>query len=90
MHALSLSLVVSGLCSYSFHGARQYEPIYDSSSSVHYLQHITLHECQGSHSELEELAREQGRHCMGARSIPLACNAIVASWSRGSEVSIRF
>ncbi|EDW70050.1 MOXD1 homolog 2 [Drosophila virilis] len=67
------------------HHLIRYEPIYDSSSSVHYLQHITLHECQGSHSELEELAREQGRQCMGARSIPLACNAIVASWSRGSE-----
>ncbi|XP_023035342.1 MOXD1 homolog 2 [Drosophila willistoni] len=67
------------------HHLIRYEPIYDSSSSVHYLQHITLHECQGSHSELEEMAREQGRHCMGARSIPLACNAIVASWSRGSE-----
>ncbi|XP_068142933.1 LOW QUALITY PROTEIN: MOXD1 homolog 2 [Drosophila tropicalis] len=67
------------------HHLIRYEPIYDSSSSVHYLQHITLHECQGSHSELEEMAREQGRQCMGARSIPLACNAIVASWSRGSE-----
>ncbi|XP_017843398.2 MOXD1 homolog 2 [Drosophila busckii] len=67
------------------HHLIRYEPIYDSSSSVHYLQHITLHECQGSHAELEELAREQGRQCMGARSIPLACNAIVASWSRGSE-----
>lgn len=39
------------------------------------------------HQELEEMAREQGRQCMGARDIPLACNAIVASWSRGSNVS---
>lgn len=39
------------------------------------------------HHELEEMAREQGRQCMGARDIPLACNAIVASWSRGSNVS---
>ncbi|EDW95510.2 uncharacterized protein Dyak_GE22605 [Drosophila yakuba] len=67
------------------HHLIRYEPIYDSSSSVHYLQHITLHECQGAHAELEEMAREQGRPCLGARSIPLACNAIVASWSRGSE-----
>ncbi|KAH8364582.1 hypothetical protein KR084_008474 [Drosophila pseudotakahashii] len=67
------------------HHLIRYEPIYDSSSSVHYLQHITLHECQGAHAELEEMAREQGRQCLGARSIPLACNAIVASWSRGSE-----
>lgn len=67
----------------------QYEPIYDSPSSVHYLQHITLRECHGMHQELEKMAREQGRQCMGARDIPLACNAIVASWSRGSNVSMR-
>jgi len=78
MHIISLTVVSRPPGSFSFHGW-QYEPIYDSSSSVHYLQHITLHECQGAHAELEEMAREQGRQCLGARSIPLACNAIVAS-----------
>ncbi|XP_065360587.1 MOXD1 homolog 2 [Calliphora vicina] len=67
------------------HHLIRYEPIYDSPSSVHYLQRITLRECHGMHQELEEMAREQGRQCMGARDIPLACNAIVASWSRGSN-----
>ncbi|XP_058985307.1 MOXD1 homolog 2-like [Musca domestica] len=67
------------------HHLIRYEPIYDSPSSVHYLQHITLRECHGTHQELEEMAREQGKQCMGARDIPLACNAIVASWSRGSN-----
>ncbi|XP_067643545.1 MOXD1 homolog 2 isoform X3 [Eurosta solidaginis] len=63
----------------------RYEPIFDSPASIHYLQQITLHECQGSGSELEIMARKQGRQCMGNRDIPLACSAIVASWSRGSE-----
>uniref|UniRef100_A0A1A9ZTT9 DOMON domain-containing protein n=3 Tax=Glossina TaxID=44049 RepID=A0A1A9ZTT9_GLOPL len=67
------------------HHLIRYEPIYDSPASVHNLQHITLRECHGMHQELEEMAREQGRQCMGARDIPLACNAIVASWSRGSN-----
>ncbi|TMW45479.1 hypothetical protein DOY81_009441, partial [Sarcophaga bullata] len=53
------------------HHLIRYEPIYDSPSSVHYLQRITLRECHGMHQELEEMAREQGRQCMGARDIPL-------------------
>uniref|UniRef100_A0A1I8Q8K7 Copper type II ascorbate-dependent monooxygenase N-terminal domain-containing protein n=1 Tax=Stomoxys calcitrans TaxID=35570 RepID=A0A1I8Q8K7_STOCA len=69
------------------HHLIRYEPIYDSPSSVHYLQHITLRECHGMHQELEMMAREQGRQCMGARDIPLACNAIVASWSHGSNMA---
>ncbi|XP_039963293.1 MOXD1 homolog 2 [Bactrocera tryoni] len=67
------------------HHLIRYEPIYDSTSSVHYLQQITLYECQGSQAELEKMAREQGRQCISNRDMPLACNAIVASWSRGSE-----
>ncbi|XP_055923857.1 MOXD1 homolog 2 [Eupeodes corollae] len=67
------------------HHLIRYEPILDSSASIQYLQHVTLHECQGSHSDLELMAREQGRQCLGARDMPLACNAIVASWARGSE-----
>ncbi|CAD7003231.1 unnamed protein product [Ceratitis capitata] len=67
------------------HHLIRYEPIYDSSSSIHYLQQITLYECQGSQPDFEKMAREQGRQCIGNRDLPLACNAIVASWSRGSE-----
>ncbi|XP_075163902.1 DBH like monooxygenase olf413 [Haematobia irritans] len=67
------------------HHLIRYEPIFDSPSSVHYLQHITLRECHGMHQELEKMARERGRQCMGARDIPLACNAIIASWSHGSN-----
>ncbi|XP_037935684.1 MOXD1 homolog 2-like [Teleopsis dalmanni] len=67
------------------HHIIRYEPIYDSSWSLHYLQHITVYECQGSSDEMEEMTREKGRMCMGARSIPLACNSVVASWARGSE-----
>ncbi|XP_036325473.1 MOXD1 homolog 2 isoform X2 [Rhagoletis pomonella] len=62
----------------------RYEPIYDSAFSIHYLQQITLFECQGFQPELEKMAREQGRQCIGNRML-LSCNAIVASWSRGSE-----
>uniref|UniRef100_A0A1I8P9N5 DOMON domain-containing protein n=1 Tax=Stomoxys calcitrans TaxID=35570 RepID=A0A1I8P9N5_STOCA len=63
----------------------KYEPIFDSSWSYHYLQHITLYECQGNNIQLEEMSRGGGQLCMGAHSLQLGCNAIVASWTRGSE-----
>uniref|UniRef100_A0A1B0FFJ9 DOMON domain-containing protein n=1 Tax=Glossina morsitans morsitans TaxID=37546 RepID=A0A1B0FFJ9_GLOMM len=67
------------------HHIVKYEPIFDSSWSYHYLQQITLYECPTIGSEIEKLSRDVGHMCMGASSLPLGCNAIIASWTRGSE-----
>lgn len=40
-----------------------------------------------STQELDLLSREQGRSCPQPGSPPLKCNAVVATWARGSEVS---
>ncbi|XP_039965559.1 MOXD1 homolog 2-like [Bactrocera tryoni] len=65
----------------------KYEPIFDSSWSVQYLQYITLYECQGSGAELEALAHEPGQQCHNIRSSPLSqtCTTYIASWSRGNS-----
>lgn len=87
--------VVAFLCCISLHFAYcmftvivvlQYEAVIDSPSSLQYLQHIILYECQGNAPELEQMAREQGRVCHKPSPF-LECNAIVAAWARGSEVS---
>lgn len=63
----------------------QYEPVFDSASSRVYLHHIMLYECQSATQELDMLSREQGRPCYQPNNPPMACNAIVATWARGSE-----
>ncbi|XP_055619095.1 MOXD1 homolog 2-like [Toxorhynchites rutilus septentrionalis] len=67
------------------HHLIRYEPVFDSASSVPYLNHIILHECQGSSPELEIMSRENGRPCYQADRSILTCNSIVAAWTRGSE-----
>ncbi|XP_030375434.1 MOXD1 homolog 2-like [Scaptodrosophila lebanonensis] len=69
-----------------FHMTR-FEPLFDSSWALHYMQQIVLYECQddGFDLELEQLSRESGRACAGARSVSQQCNAVAAVWSRGSE-----
>lgn len=67
------------------HHLIRYEPVFDSASSVPYLNHIILHECQGSSPELEILSRENGRACYKTDRSILTCNSIVAAWTRGSE-----
>ncbi|XP_062559085.1 MOXD1 homolog 2-like [Armigeres subalbatus] len=67
------------------HHLIRYEPVFDSSSSVPYLNHIILHECQGSSPDLEILSREAGRACYKTDRSILTCNSIVAAWTRGSE-----
>ncbi|XP_014093768.2 MOXD1 homolog 2 [Bactrocera oleae] len=64
----------------------KYEPVFESSWSVQYLQYITLYECQGSGPELEALAHEPGHQCHNIRSPQLlhTCNTYIASWSRGN------
>lgn len=64
----------------------QYEPVFDSAASIPYMQHIILYECQGASPELELMSREQGRPCYRPNNPPLSCNAIVATWAKGSEV----
>lgn len=66
----------------------QYEPVFDSPKSKEYLQQIILYECQGSPPKLMAMARENGRTCTARNNRPIPCNAIVATWTRGSEVSI--
>ncbi|XP_065360032.1 MOXD1 homolog 2-like [Calliphora vicina] len=67
------------------HHIIKYEPIFDSSWSYHYLQQMTLYECQGNSVEMEQLSRGSGQMCLGVKSFQLGCNDIVASWTRGSE-----
>lgn len=64
----------------------QYEPVFDSAKSRNYLQHIILYECQGHSKHLEAMAREHGRQCGAPNDPSMPCNAIVAIWTRGSEV----
>lgn len=64
----------------------QYEPVFDSAASIPFMQHIILYECQGASPELELMSREQGRMCYRPNNPPLSCNAIVATWAKGSEV----
>lgn len=65
----------------------QYEPVFDSPASRPFMQHIILYECQAASPELELMSREPGRRCSRPNAPPLSCNAIVATWARGSEVS---
>lgn len=63
----------------------QYEPVFDSSTSVLYLNHMLLYECQGLSDELENLSRQRGQPCFQLQS--MHCNTVVANWARGSDVS---
>lgn len=67
----------------------QYEPIFESDASKMYLNHIILYECHGSSPEMEIMSREYGQACpQPAVSRPVGCNSIVATWVRGSDVSL--
>ena len=65
----------------------QYEPVFESTASVPYLNHIILYECPGSSPALEVMSRENGRPCYSSDSPVLTCTSIVAAWTRGSEVN---
>ncbi|XP_058465517.1 MOXD1 homolog 2-like [Malaya genurostris] len=65
------------------HHLVRYEPVFDSSTSVLYLNHMILYECQGLSKELEMLSRERGQPCF--RMQPMHCNTVVANWARGSD-----
>lgn len=67
------------------HTHTQFEPVFNSKRSKNVLQHIILYECQGSSELLQAMSRENGRSCYGRPTLP--CNAIVAAWFKGSEVS---
>lgn len=62
----------------------QYEPLIDGDVSASKLQHIVLYECQ-ENVKLAKLAEQGGHQCYEPGSQPLACTAVVATWSRGSE-----
>ncbi|XP_040166788.1 MOXD1 homolog 2-like [Anopheles arabiensis] len=65
------------------HHLVRYEPVFDSSTSVLYLNHLILYECQGLSPDLEQLSRERGQPCF--RLQPMHCNTVVANWARGSD-----
>ncbi|XP_055593234.1 MOXD1 homolog 2-like [Uranotaenia lowii] len=65
------------------HHLVRYEPVFDSSTSVLYLNHMILYECQGLSKELEMLSRERGQPCFQLQ--PMHCNTVVANWARGSD-----
>uniref|UniRef100_A0AAG5DFT0 DOMON domain-containing protein n=1 Tax=Anopheles atroparvus TaxID=41427 RepID=A0AAG5DFT0_ANOAO len=65
------------------HHLVRYEPVFDSPTSVLYLNHIILYECQGLSKELEQLSRQRGQPCF--RLQPMHCNTVVANWARGSD-----
>ncbi|XP_053685794.1 MOXD1 homolog 2-like [Sabethes cyaneus] len=65
------------------HHLVRYEPVFDSSTSVLFLNHMILYECQGLSKELEMLSRERGQPCF--RLQPMHCNTVVANWARGSD-----
>lgn len=45
-----------------------------------------LYECQKYQSDLDLMAKEEGRECLGTHDMPVTCIDIVATWSRGSKV----
>ncbi len=69
------------------HHIIKYEPVFESTSSISYINQMILYECQEASPELETLSRTSGRLCYEPDNTPLKCNAIVAAWARGSEVS---
>jgi hypothetical protein len=72
---------------HSFPFSLQYEPVFETTANIPYLNDIVLHECQGSTPELEIMSRENGRPCYESDNPLMTCNAIVGAWSRGSEVN---
>lgn len=65
----------------------RYAPAFGSARSRQQLDQIVLYECQGTSARLAALANAgEGRPCsaMQPQRAALPCNAIVASWTRGS------
>ncbi|XP_065076570.1 MOXD1 homolog 2-like [Ochlerotatus camptorhynchus] len=65
------------------HHLVRYEPVFDSSTSVLYLNHMILYECQGLSKDYEMLSRQRGQACF--RMQAMHCNTVVANWARGSD-----
>ncbi|GLV45506.1 olf413 [Carabus blaptoides fortunei] len=66
------------------HHLIRYEPLIDGDGASSKLQHVVLYECQ-EHPKLARLADQAGQQCIEPGAQPFACNAVVATWSRGSE-----
>lgn len=67
------------------HHLVRYEPAFGSARSRQQLDQIVLYECQGNSVRLAAMARDRGRPCaQHVHRAALPCNAIVASWTRGS------
>lgn len=66
------------------HHLIKYEPIFGSPNAKLALDQIVLYECQGNSVRLGAMARETGRVCARRNNPSVPCNAIVASWTRGS------
>ncbi|XP_034935719.1 MOXD1 homolog 2 isoform X2 [Chelonus insularis] len=66
------------------HHVVKYEPIIYPGNQQ-YLHHMTLYECRGKDSDLENAARMNGSVCYEPNAPSLQCTSIAATWSLGSE-----
>lgn len=61
--------------------------MFESPTTKQYLQQIILYECQGKSTNIETMSRERGHQCNNRNNPAIPCNAVVAVWTKGSEVS---
>lgn len=70
------------------HHMVQYEPVFGSVQARRQLDALVLYECQGAAARLQAAVRLGGRVCADVRQTRgVVCEAVVASWTRGSAVS---
>lgn len=71
------------------HHMVQYEPVFGSAQARRQLDALVLYECQGAVARLQAAVRQGGRVCADVRQTRgVVCEAVVASWTRGSAVSL--
>lgn len=69
------------------HHIIKFEPVFESTASISFINQIILYECPDTENDWESLSRESGRSCHTNKIRNLKCNIIVAVWARGSEVN---
>lgn len=76
------------------HHMIRYEPVFGTEHGHRQLDALVLFECQGTDARLEQVRDNGGglgRMCAEFRQTKgVVCEAVVASWTRGSEVSLVF
>lgn len=72
------------------HHMVKYEPVFGTEQGRRQLDALVLYECQGAVVRLERAVRGGGGLCAEFRQTRgVVCEAVVASWTRGSAVSVR-